>query len=222
MALAHATGVVARAFGRSARDLDPAHRRDGAGLAVLCAAIVAAVATWWHVGGVVGLPVTSVLSGGFGAAAWTVPLLLVLLAWRLLRHPDRNADTARMVIGWTALIIGALGLLHIASGTPAPRDGAAAMRAAGGLIGYAASAPLVAGITRWAAVPVLALVAGFGLLVITGTPLHQVPARLAELHGLRRRPRRGRRAGPGRAGGGHGPAPAAGPGPGQAGRDRGG
>ena len=188
MALAHATGVVARAFGRSARDLDPAHRRDGAGLAVLCAAIVAAVATWWHVGGVVGRPVTSVLSGGFGAAAWTVPLLLVLLAWRLLRHPDRNADTARMVIGWTALIIGALGLLHIASGTPAPRDGAAAMRAAGGLIGYAASAPLVAGITRWAAVPVLALVAGFGLLVITGTPLHQVPARLAELHGLRRRP----------------------------------
>ena len=34
--------------------------------------------------------------------------------------------------------------------------------------------------TKWAAAPVLAAVTGFGLLVITGTPLHQVPGRLAE------------------------------------------
>ncbi len=38
--------------------------------------------------------------------------------------------------------------------------------------------------TKWAAAPVLAAVAGFGLLVVTGTPLHQLPARLAELHGF--------------------------------------
>jgi DNA segregation ATPase FtsK/SpoIIIE, S-DNA-T family len=184
MALAHTVGATVRAFGRHARDLDPAHRRDGAGLAALGLAIIMAAVTWFRLGGAVGHGLSAVVRSGFGSAAWVVPLLLGLLAWRYLRHPDRNADTARMIIGWTALIIGVLGLVHIAHGTPRPTDGVAAMRGAGGLIGYAVSAPLVAAVTPWVAVPLLTLVTGFGLLVVTGTPLHRVPSRLAELHGF--------------------------------------
>jgi DNA segregation ATPase FtsK/SpoIIIE, S-DNA-T family len=192
MALAHTVGAVCRALGRSARDLDPLHRRDGLGLAALIAAIVAAVAIWWHATGPI-KPIGIALVNLLGAGSWTVPILLALLGWRFLRHPDKNADTARMVIGWTALLVGALGLLHVASGTPGLTrgrglpGGLGAIRAAGGFIGYAASAPLVHLITKWAATPVLALVAGFGLLVVTGTPLHRVPDRLAELHGFARR-----------------------------------
>src|ERR1022692_828334 len=186
MAIAHSIGAAARALGRNARDLDPSHRRDGLGLTVLGAAIVSAAAAWWRIGSPVGRLLAGAVKGAFGAGAWTVPVLLVLLAWRLLRHPDRNSDTARVVIGWAALIIGALGLVHIANGTPQPSDGAAAMRAAGGFIGFFASAPLVAAVTPWIAAPLLALLAGFGLLVITGTPLHRVPGRLAELYGFAR------------------------------------
>jgi DNA segregation ATPase FtsK/SpoIIIE, S-DNA-T family len=182
MALAHTVGAAARAFGRHARDLDPAHRRDGAGLAILGLAIITAAATWGHLGSVLGRDLSAAVRHGFGAAAWVVPILLALLAWRYLRHPDRNADTARVVIGWTALVIGGLGLLHIAHGTPVPADGGAAIQAAGGYIGYVASAPLVAAVTPWVAVPLLALIAGFGLLVVTGTPLHRVPSRIASLH----------------------------------------
>src|SRR5581483_6142139 len=101
---------------------------------------------------------TAVVRGAFGSLAWTIPLLLGMLAWRFLRHPDRNAETGRITIGWTALVVGALGLVHIAHGTPSPGEGAAAMRAAGGLIGFFASAPLVAGLTPWVAAPLLALV----------------------------------------------------------------
>jgi DNA segregation ATPase FtsK/SpoIIIE, S-DNA-T family len=182
MALAHTVGTAARAFGQHARDLDPAHRRDGAGLAILGLAIITAAATWWHLGSVVGRDLSAAVRHSFGAGAWAVPILLALLAWRYLRHPDRNADTARMVIGWAALVIGALGLLHIAHGTPRPADGTAAIQAAGGYIGYVASAPLVAAVTPWVATLLLALIAGFGLLVVTGTPLHRVPARIASLH----------------------------------------
>jgi DNA segregation ATPase FtsK/SpoIIIE, S-DNA-T family len=182
MALAHTVGAAARAFGRNARDLDPAHRRDGAGLAILSLAIITAAAVWWHLGSVVGRHLSTAVHDGFGSAAWVVPILLALLAWRYLRHPDRNAEIARTVIGWTALIVGVLGLVHIAHGTPRLADGAAAIRAAGGFIGYAVSAPLVAAVTPWVAVPVLALIAGFGLLVVTGTPAHRVPARVMELH----------------------------------------
>ena len=183
MGLAHTVGAAFRMFGRSARELDPLHRRDGVGLAALCAAIVLAVAIWWHVTGPL-RPLAKFAHSMFGSAAWTAPILLALLAWRYLRHPDKNADTARMVIGWTALLAAVLGLVHISSGTPGMRAGLPAITSAGGLIGYAISAPLVAIITKWAAVPVLVLIAGFGLLVITGTPLHRVPDRIAELSGF--------------------------------------
>ncbi len=181
MVLAHAVGFAARGIGQSTRDLDPLHRRDGAGLAWLGAAIILAATTWWDMGNFVSRAMTAAVRGTFGSAFWTVPILLALLAWRLLRHPDRNSDTGRVVIGWTALLVGALGLVHIANGTPSPSDGAASIRAAGGLIGFFASAPLVAAVTSWVAAPLLALVSGFGVLVITGTPLHRVPSRLAEL-----------------------------------------
>jgi S-DNA-T family DNA segregation ATPase FtsK/SpoIIIE len=183
MGLAHTVGAACRALGRSARDLDPLHRRDGLGLTALCVAIVTAVATWGHAPGPL-RPLATGLVTLFGSGSWTIPLLLGLLAWRFLRHPDSNADTARMVIGWTALLVGALGLIHVGSGTPALSAGLPAIRSAGGVIGFAASAPLVAVITKFATVPVLALVAGFGLLVVTGTPLHRVPDRIAELHGF--------------------------------------
>ena len=184
MLAAHAVGFAARGLGRSAADLDPMHRRDGAGLAFLGAALVVAATTWFHAGNGIGKLMTDVVRGGFGSMAWTLPVLLALLAWRYLRHPDRNAETGRIVIGGLALTVGVLGLVHIAHGTPSPASGAGAIQAAGGFIGYFASAPLVAAVTPWVAAPLLALVCGFGLLVITGTPLHRVPERLAGLRGI--------------------------------------
>jgi DNA segregation ATPase FtsK/SpoIIIE-like protein len=184
MVVAHAAGYAARGLGRSARDLDPMHRRDGVGLAFLAAAIVVAATTWWNMGNAASRVMTSLVRGAFGSLAWLIPILLALLAWRFLRHPDRNAETGRLTIGGSALLIGVLGLLHIAHGTPTPADGTDAIRAAGGLIGYAVSAPLVAVLTSWVAVLLLALLCVFGLLVVTGTPLHRIPDRLAELRGL--------------------------------------
>jgi len=180
MELAGGVGFVARLFGDSARELDPAHRRDGLGLAALAGAIITAAAAWWHLGSPFGRALTALVRNSFGAAAWTLPLLFGLLAWRLLRHPDKNAHPGRMVIGWTALILGALGIMHIALGSPTPSAGRRALQASGGLIGYVASAPLRALLTDWVAVPVLALIAAFGVLVITGTPLHRVRERFAE------------------------------------------
>jgi DNA segregation ATPase FtsK/SpoIIIE-like protein len=191
MELAGGVGFVVRHFGDSARDLDPAHRRDGAGLAAVAAAIITAATAWWRLGTPAGRGLTAVIRGTFGIGSWTLPLLLALLAWRLLRHPDKNAHTGRMVVGWTAFLIGALGIVHIALGSPGPSAGTAAMRSSGGLIGFAISAPLQALLTTWAAIPLLALLAAFGVLVITGTPMHRIPERFTELVSLIRGRARG-------------------------------
>src|SRR5579875_2400093 len=130
MVVAGAVGFEVRSVGRGARDLDPHHRRDGVGLLTLGAAIVLAASLWARMGNAVGRDVTIAAGSAFGSLAWVIPVLVALLAWRFLRHPDRNSATVRAAIGWTALLLGLLGLIHIARGTPGPSDGAAAIRAA--------------------------------------------------------------------------------------------
>jgi S-DNA-T family DNA segregation ATPase FtsK/SpoIIIE len=188
--LAHALGGSARALGHGARDLDPAHRRDGLGLSLLAASLVSAVAVWWHGAGAVGGVVEAVVRGTVGAASPLVPVLLFVVAWRLLRHPADESARGRLVVGWTLLSLGVLGLVHLSYGTPTPPDGATAMRGAGGLVGFLASSPLESALTAVVAFPLLVIVAGFGLLVVTATPLNTVPARLGALRDrlLRRTP----------------------------------
>jgi S-DNA-T family DNA segregation ATPase FtsK/SpoIIIE len=181
LVVAGGVGFAVRWVGRGARDLDPHHRRDGLGLLTLGVAIVLAASLWWRMGNPVGRGLQDLFEGALGSLAWSVPLLVALLAWRFLRHPDRNSETTRAAIGWTALLVGALGLIHIAKGTPHPSDGVGTIRGAGGYIGYAAAGPLSAVLTPWVAAPLLALLAGFGVLVITGTPLHRIPERLADI-----------------------------------------
>jgi len=181
MLFAHLVGAAFRAAGARARDLDPAHRRDGAGFAILAAAIVVAGGVWWQLPPPAGTAVVAVVAGLFGAGAAVVPVLLAALAWRILRHPERASTSGRLVIGWAALIFGALGLLHIAHGTPMPERGSHVMRHAGGIVGFMVSSPLVSGVGTALAIPLLVLLAIFGVLVVTATPVNAIPRRLREL-----------------------------------------
>ncbi|MFI7109097.1 DNA translocase FtsK [Nonomuraea sp. NPDC050227] len=184
MLLANGIGSTARALGKNARELDPAHRRDGVGLSVLAGAIVLASMTWRNPEGTVSGVVNTVVHAVFGSLAWALPLLLGLLAWRYLRHPDQNADTGRMVIGWSALMVGVLGVIHVANDTPYPAgqgQGMDKVSAAGGMIGFIVSAPPMSILPSWITIPLLLLLSGFGVLVITATPVHRIPERLSEL-----------------------------------------
>ncbi|MET7329852.1 DNA translocase FtsK 4TM domain-containing protein [Nonomuraea sp. NPDC005650] len=184
MLLANGIGSTARALGKNARELDPAHRRDGVGLTVLAGAIVLAAMTWRNADGAVSGVVNTTVHAVFGSLAWALPLLFGLLAWRYLRHPDQNADTGRMVIGWAALMVGVLGVIHVANDTPYPAgegQGMDKVSQAGGMIGFIVSAPPMSILPPWITIPLLLLLSGFGVLVITATPVHRIPERLTEL-----------------------------------------
>jgi S-DNA-T family DNA segregation ATPase FtsK/SpoIIIE len=185
LGLGHLLGGLARRIGRGARaqarDLDPAVRRDGLGLLVLAAAIVTAAATWWDLPGTVGDVVRAVVTGAVGGLDWTVPLLLAARSWRILGHPDPRAAPGRIVIGFGALVLACSGLWHVAHGTPLPADGAEAMQAGAGWVGWIASAPLVSAVGPYVAALLLLVLVVFGLLVVTATPVAQLPARMRAL-----------------------------------------
>jgi S-DNA-T family DNA segregation ATPase FtsK/SpoIIIE len=185
--VAGVVGGIVRRFGRNARQLHPDHQRDGLGLVFLGLAIVFAAAVWARMHNTAFEGIYTLTSSVVGDGAFAVPIMFALVGWRFMRHPDRNAALPPAEIGWTALMTGALGLLHIAKGVPTLSrlgGGWPAVRTAGGLVGMVASWPLDKGLTAWVATPLLGLVAAYGLLVITGTPVREVPERLRELGAL--------------------------------------
>ncbi|MEU9590558.1 DNA translocase FtsK [Streptomyces sp. NPDC048193] len=178
LGIAHAVGAVFRGIGQGAKNLDPAHRKDGVALLLLGMALIVAAGTWADLKGPVGDLVEILVTGAFGRLDLLAPLLLGAVGVRLIRHPEQPEANGRIVIGLSALVIGVLGQVHIACGSPARSDGMQAIRDAGGLIGWGAATPLSYTMTDVLAVPLLVLLTVFGLLVVTATPVNAIPQRL--------------------------------------------
>lgn len=181
LGIAHAVGAVFRGIGQGAKNLDPAHRKDGVALLLLALALIVAAGTWSNLRGPVGDLVEMLVTGAFGRLDLLVPILLAVIAVRFIRHPEKPDANGRIVIGLSALVIGVLGQVHIACGAPARSAGMQAIRDAGGLIGWGAATPLTYAMGDVLAVPLLVLLTVFGLLVVTATPVNAIPQRLRQL-----------------------------------------
>ncbi|MGY4646082.1 DNA translocase FtsK 4TM domain-containing protein [Cellulomonas sp. URHB0016] len=177
MGSAHLVGGAARHLGHGARELDPSHRRDGLAFTLLGLAIVIAAREWWNLSGTAGTAVHAVVAGTFGRVGVAVPVVLLGLAVRLMRHPDRVQANSRITIGITAIALAVCGLVHVGQGLPGT-DHFAALRGAGGMVGYLVGTPLASLLTTGVAVALLLLLAFFGVLVVTATPVHQIVPRL--------------------------------------------
>lgn len=178
---AHGVGAVFRSIGRGAKGLDPAHRKDGLALLLLGLALIVAAGTWSNLQGPVGDLVEILVTGAFGRLDLLAPILLGAMAVRLILYPERPEANGRIVIGLSALVIGVLGQVHIACGSPGRDAGTEAMQDAGGLVGWATSKPLIFMMGEVLAVPLLVLLTVFGLLVVTATPVNAIPRRLRQL-----------------------------------------
>ena len=175
--VAKSLGSSVRFLARGARDLDPAHQRDGIAFLILIVALIATAGTWFNSDNVVGRAVYSVIYGGFGQVGFFAPIVLIYFAFRLFRVPEDSKATGRIIIGTLALLLSSTGLSHLLNGSIG--TGATAMREGGGWLGYAVSTPLVTLMTSVLTYPVLIIVFVFGVLVITATPVNEVFTRIA-------------------------------------------
>lgn len=178
---AHLVGGTARRIGRGARDLDPAHRRDGVAFTLLALAVVVAAREWWDLSGTAGDVVHNVVAGTFGVVGVVVPVVLLGVAVRLMRHPERAQANSRIGIGLTAITVAVCSIVHIAQGRPGTDD-MPALRDAGGIVGFGVGTPLATLLTPVVAGLLLGILAFFGVLVVTATPVHQIGPRLAALY----------------------------------------
>jgi S-DNA-T family DNA segregation ATPase FtsK/SpoIIIE len=171
--------AAGRALGRT-RELDPAHRRDGLGVVLLVLAVVSAAGIWWGAGGPVGRWLSAAVGYVIGLGSAVLPVLLALTGAALMATRPHPEARPRVSVGSLLLTLGVLGLVHLAAGRP---DAPGLWVDGGGALGYLAATPLATGLTAWVAVPVLVLLSGYALLVLTGTPVREVPARFRRLLG---------------------------------------
>ncbi|MGK2867289.1 MAG: DNA translocase FtsK [Mycobacterium sp.] len=179
--VAKGAGSTARSVGR-ARDLEPGHRRDGIALALLGVAVVVSASSWFEAARPVGGWIDAVVRAVIGAAVVLVPILLGVLAVVLMRtEPDLDARP-RLILGSVMIGLPVLGLWHIWAGAPMdPLE----RRDAAGFVGFAIGGPLSDGLTVWIATPLLVIGVLFGLLLLTGTTIRELPDTLRSMFGTR-------------------------------------
>ena len=178
---ARGAGTAARSVGR-ARDIEPGHRRDGIALALAALAVVIAAACWFDAARPVGAWIDNLLRTAVGSAVIPLPVALAVVAIGLMRtEPDPEARP-RLVLGGAMVVLPVLGLFHLWGGSPSVPVG---RRNAGGFVGFAMGGPLSDGLTVWLATPLLFVGALFGVLLLSGLTIREVPDAVYQMFGTR-------------------------------------
>ncbi len=205
--LAHGVGGMFRAFGPESLEKD--QRRDGLPFLLVLLAIAGAVNEWFFIGNDVAATISAYSFGGLiGRVAFVFPVMLILLAGWLFRHPSSVHDNGRIGIGFGIFTLALAAFCHIAGGKPQPTlsetaaadavQGMPALSAAGGLFGWMLGQPLSL-LTDVVAYILLSLLTVLSVLILTKTPPNRIPQRVGDLYAWlfgEDRPEKGESAGP--------------------------
>ncbi|HXH34534.1 MAG TPA: DNA translocase FtsK [Plantibacter sp.] len=179
LGLAHGVGGAVRALGpeRIAKE----DRRDGFPFLLFLLAVVGAVVEWFGAADPIAQTFDAWSFGGlFGRLAFVLPVIMIVFAVWLFRHPASVDDNGRISIGLGLLLIGISALCHIHGGEPNPSQGLPALAQAGGLLGWILGAPLAAIITPIGATVVISLLILLSLFIVTKTPPNRIGARVRQ------------------------------------------
>ncbi|QIS05081.1 DUF87 domain-containing protein [Nocardia brasiliensis] len=177
--LARGLGATTRAVSR-AGEIEHGHRRDGIALALIALSAVIAAAVWLSAGGPVGHWVGEAIRAVSGSASAGLPFVATAIAVVLMRTEPHPEIRPRLVLGGLLVGLSVLGLWHVLAGAPTDSHGRAH---AAGFVGFVVGGPLTDGLTAWLSVPILLLAIVFGVLLLTGTTVREVPARLRAYFG---------------------------------------
>ena len=181
LGLAHIAGGAFRLFGKETLEKD--HRRDGVPFFLLILAVAGAFVEWFTPTASVSIALDAWTFGGlFGRVAFALPVIMLVFAAWLFRHPSTVHDNTRIGIGGILLLSSVSAICAVASGNPSPSVHSEELAKAGGVIGWIASWPLTQLGAPGAVVPVAAIVIILSLFIVAKTPPNRIGARLRELY----------------------------------------
>ena len=179
MGMAHTVGGAARMLGPEKFGRE--ERRDGVPFALVLLAIAGAIVQWFLVANPVAQTISAYsFAGMFGVIAFALPVVMVVLAIWLFRHPSSVNDNNRIGIGVVLLLLAASGMAYVFSTHPAPAAGLPVLATGGGLLGWLVSGPLSVLITPVGSGITMGVLALLSILIITKTPPNRIGSRTRE------------------------------------------
>ena len=176
--------AVPRGFGSLVRsvagvgEFDPVYRRDGLCFLLIVLAVFFCASEWFRVNGIIGRVLHAFSAGVLGVMSVVLPVLLVIVAIRLMRNSGKNSDNPRVVSGWAILLWSVCSIIDVVVAADARSFDIGLLQRAGGLLGFVLGSPLAWGLSKVFAVIVFVVVGLFSLLMITRTHVTQVPDRV--------------------------------------------
>ena len=176
--------AVPRGFGSLVRsvagvgEFDPVYRRDGLCFLLIVLAVFFCASEWFRVNGFIGRVLHAFSAGVLGVMSVVLPVLLVIVAIRLMRNSGKNSDNPRVVSGWAILLWSVCSIIDVVVAADARSFDIGLLQRAGGLLGFVLGSPLAWGLSKVFAVIVFVVVGLFSLLMITRTHVTQVPDRV--------------------------------------------
>ena len=146
---------------------------DAYGIALSIMAVLCALGIWFHSAGPIGQFLELAFRGLLGAGGFLTPILFGYLAWTMFTVRP-GPDRPRIMIGLSVALVGVLGLVHLAKGSPDVTDGGDALRNAAGILGAISAGPLHRLLGPWGASFTLLAVTGLGVMVLTKTPMRRL------------------------------------------------
>ncbi|MGV3016441.1 DNA translocase FtsK [Rothia sp. 88186D007BW] len=194
-ALAFTVGGAVRRMGELRTDIELHERRDGGALLVLVIGLLTAAVEWWgwrsdptnlswyewplHLWHVA-------VGGLFGQGSLLIPILCLIFAIRIFRHPLEVRANNRIAIGFTVMTVSASMMGAKVAGYPSFSSSFDEFWGGGGTVGVLIGTPasrIVGGVNllEWS---VIALIFLTGLLIATDTPLRQIWPKIVYIYSL--------------------------------------
>ena len=181
LALAHIAGGAFRVLGKETLEKD--QRRDGVPFFLLLLAVAGAVVEWFNPTDPIASALDAWTFGGlFGRVAFALPVIMLLFAVWLFRHPSSVHDNTRIGIGGILMLSSIAALCHVGGGQPQPSNGIETLAKGGGIIGWIIASPLLSVGKEFLAIPVAVIVLALSFFIMTKTPPNKIGYRLRELY----------------------------------------
>ncbi|MBK9178872.1 MAG: DNA translocase FtsK 4TM domain-containing protein [Acidimicrobiales bacterium] len=164
-------------MGRAVRSAVKGRGADLAGVATLVAAAIAAMGLLGGLAGPLGDGLAGATGTFIGLCRFVLPLALLWVGLLLVRRAD-GGRAGGVALGLMVTMVAACGLLQLGRG-PSTWEGVAAVRDAGGVVGFGVATPLRAALAGTGAAVVLVGLAVAGLLLAGRTTIRAVAARTA-------------------------------------------
>ncbi|RYN12728.1 FtsK/SpoIIIE family protein [Bifidobacterium animalis subsp. animalis] len=173
-----------RAFGSAVRkvsvgEYDPAYRRDGLCFVMIILAVFFCGSEWFRVDGALGRGLHSFASAIFGVMSVVVPVLLIVLAIRLMRNSGKQSHNTQVIAGGVMLLWSICSIIDVVMAADTKEFSWQNIQQAGGLVGFVVGSPLAWGLSQTFAIIVFAVAAVFSVLLMTRTHVTEIPQKLS-------------------------------------------